>query len=166
MTAIAAAVAAALLAQAGCGYRFAAMGPDMPVYVRMLENRTTESGIENLVTDGLQKEFARSGQFSEARRPEGAAVLSGEVTGVRESSAAKRVGGESTERNIRVTVRLALKGRDGVRIAGPLEFTERETYVVEAAREATLAHRERAVERLSRRIAQKARHELAARLAE
>ena len=51
---------------ASCSYRFTG-GGDLPekvksVYVKTLENQTSETGIENFLTDDIIYEFTRNGQ--------------------------------------------------------------------------------------------------------
>lgn len=54
------------LASCACGYRFNAAGGPLPkgvqsVYVPILRNRTTEAGLEALVTEELRAELERAG---------------------------------------------------------------------------------------------------------
>lgn len=77
-------VAAALIA-GGCGYHFPGAGTSLPgggsrIYVARFDNRSRSPGLESLVAEGLQVEFARRGQFSVVRDPAAAdLVLEGSI---------------------------------------------------------------------------------------
>lgn len=78
-----------LLAGLGCGYRFVAPGSVLPtsgrdVQVRMLDNRTSEAGIEALVTESLRREVARVGRLGGEQAE---VVLMGEVVRVGDAPA-------------------------------------------------------------------------------
>jgi hypothetical protein len=72
------------LAACACGYRFSAAGGPLPkgvqsVYVPLLRNRTTEAGLEALLTEELRSELERSGHGG---NPDSEARLEGLIEGV------------------------------------------------------------------------------------
>ena len=69
----------------GCGYQIMRSFPSWPenirkVYVKTLQNQTTEPGLEAIVTDAFIKEFWRWDKVKVVNRPEADAVLSGKIT--------------------------------------------------------------------------------------
>jgi hypothetical protein len=75
-------------ASAGCGYALAGRGSFLPDYIRtvgipQLENRSTFSQVEQVLTEKIRTEFIGRGKYRVAPDVAGAdAVLSGEITGV------------------------------------------------------------------------------------
>jgi hypothetical protein len=133
--------------------------------VRVLDNRTTETGLEALVTDGLVREFGGQGNQAGAARGTPVAALTGAVARISEAGVARKTGGASSEREVSVTVRLTLAGGDGRLLVENLELTEKDAYAVMEDKDATTAAKRKALAGLSMRLARKARHEIAARLA-
>jgi hypothetical protein len=74
---------AALVALAGCGYRFGAGARTFPpelrtIGIEALENDTREAGLEKRIALAIEREFAMRGPFRIASKPsEGDLVLSG-----------------------------------------------------------------------------------------
>ncbi len=67
-----------------CGYRFTAAGGSLPkgvqsVYVPILRNRTTEAGLESLLTEELRSQLEKSGHGGD---PSSEARLEGVIEGV------------------------------------------------------------------------------------
>jgi hypothetical protein len=83
-----AAVVALSFAASGCGYALAGRGSFLPDYIRVvgipqLENRSSSSYLEQVLTEKIRTEFIGRGKYTVQPDGEGAdAVLSGEVTGV------------------------------------------------------------------------------------
>jgi hypothetical protein len=81
-------VAWAGLIASGCGYALAGRGSFLPEYIRTigippLENRTTVSQIELVLTEKVRNEFIGRGKYVVVPTEAGAqAVLSGAITGV------------------------------------------------------------------------------------
>ena len=87
-----------LLFFSACGYRFAGSG-NLPggiqtVAIEILENRTTETGLENTITNDLIYEFSRKGRRVQKDSKKADAVLTGVIVSERinnfPSSTAKR----------------------------------------------------------------------------
>ena len=72
----------------GCGYALAGRGSFLPAYIRVvgippLENRTTVSQIEQVLTEKVRTEFIGRGKYTVVPVPSGAhAVLSGAITSI------------------------------------------------------------------------------------
>lgn len=76
-----------LLCQGGCGYQLQGRGEKLPdevrtLYVEMMENRTYEPFLENMVTNAVVERFARNPHLEIVEdRNRADAILSGEVVG-------------------------------------------------------------------------------------
>ena len=96
-----------------CGYRFAGSGgPPRGIeklYIALLDNKTTESGIDILTTNALKNEFIHKYRGVLVGRETATAILSGSVTGIRTETVSSRGSLTSLERRIYMTVDLALK---------------------------------------------------------
>lgn len=81
-------VALAAVAGSGCGYALAGRGSFLPEYIRIvaippLENRSTLSGVDEVLTERIRSEFIGRGKYTVVSDAFGAdAVLTGEITGV------------------------------------------------------------------------------------
>ena len=79
---------ALVLATAGCGYALAGRGSFLPDYIRVvgippIENRTTISQVDQILTNEIRAEFIGRGKYEVANGPAGAqAVLTGAVTSI------------------------------------------------------------------------------------
>ncbi len=125
--------AAAVMA-AGCGYRFAGSG-GFPagvktVFIALLDNRTTETGIEKVFTDDLIDEFIRRNEEGVAADPEGAdAVLSGTIAYMSVETISRTGASTTDERRVTMTVTLKLSDRKK-RVVWSSSVSENEAYPV------------------------------------
>jgi outer membrane lipopolysaccharide assembly protein LptE/RlpB len=73
----------AALALAGCGYSFQGTLPShiKTVAVPMFLNRTSQPGVEGIITNAVVHAFATNGRLRVVRTAEADAILDGEVTG-------------------------------------------------------------------------------------
>ena len=143
-----------------CGYRFAGQGgfpgDSDRLFVKVLENRTQETGVENSVTAALLSELT-------LRKTDGLAsgivhadvVLSGVVEEVAIKTISTRGKDVANERRVTVTVELELKKQDGSVIWAANRFSDDEGYIVDANEERTDQNRRDAIRLLSQRIAEK-----------
>ena len=144
----------------GCGYRFAREG-GFPgnsdrLFVKVLENRTQETGVENIVTAALLSELT-------LRKTNGLAsgidhadvVLSGAVDEVAIRTISVRGKDTASERRVTVTVDLKLTKQDGSLVWAANKLTDNEGYIVDADKERTDQNRRDAIRVLSQRIAEK-----------
>jgi hypothetical protein len=77
-------IGAAVLIGCACGYRFSAAGGPLPkgvqsVYVPVFRNRTTEAGLESLLTEELRADLEKAGHGGS---PSSEARLEGVIEGV------------------------------------------------------------------------------------
>ncbi len=157
-TAIALVVFAAL---AGCGYHFKGTGLKAPEGVRtiaitMLENRTSESGIETVFTSDLAYEFTRSKVLRVVDKNTADAVLSGRVASLTVDTISHTASYYSDERRVTITLDLALKRADGKVIWSDSALSDKEAFKVDSSRPETEKNRRKAIkDYISKRLAEK-----------
>jgi len=148
-----------------CGYRFSGSG-ELPnnvrhVYVTMLKNHTSETGVESVVTNDLIYEFSRAGTL--ARNMGSAdARLTGDIGGLRRETISRIGINTSQERRVTLTLSLRLLDLNGNTIWAT-SMSDNEPYLVEVDKETTENNMRRAIEVLSKRLAQKVYYRLADR---
>jgi len=152
-------VLAVWVALCGCGYQFKA-GLKAPagvhtIAVRMLENRTLESGIETVFTNDLLYEFTRSKVLGVAGPDVADAVLSGTIVSSNVDTISHTADYASGERRVTVTLDLALTRANGEVIWSDRALSDREEYKVSSDKLTTEGNRRRAIEALSERAAEK-----------
>ena len=143
-----------------CGYRFTG-GGDLPagiqsVSVSMLDNRTTETGLENLITNELVYQFTRSGKATVTDNAKADAQLSGLIKSVRVNTVARSGTLTAVERRVTVTVDLKLTDRDGQAIWAIKDFSANENYEVDTINIITEENKKEALAKLSERLAENA----------
>ena len=143
-----------------CGYRFEGQsgfpGDSDRLFVKVFENRTQETGIENIFTAALLSELT-------LRKTDGLAsgidhadvVLSGVVEEVAIKTISTRDKDTAGERRVTVKVDLELKKQDGSVVWAANGLTDDEGYPVDADKEHTDENRRNAIWVLSQRIAEK-----------
>ncbi len=148
-------------ALAGCGYHFKGTGLTAPVGVRtiaitVLENRTSESGIETVFTNDLAYEFTRSKMLRVVGKDTADAVLSGTVASLTVDTISHTASYYSDERRVTITLDLALKRADGKVIWSDRALSDKEAFKVDSSdRLATEKERREAIEAISERLAEK-----------
>lgn len=143
-----------------CGYRFGEEsgfpGDSDHLFVKVLENRTQETGVENILTAALLSELT-------LRKTDGLAsgidhadvVLSGVVENVAIRTISTRNKDTAGERRVTVSVDLKLKKQDGNVVWAANGITDDEGYLVDVDKERTDQNRRDAIRVLSQRIAEK-----------
>ncbi|MCK4729610.1 MAG: hypothetical protein KAT27_11840, partial [Desulfobacterales bacterium] len=145
----------------GCGYHFKGTGLTAPVGVRtiaitVLENRTSESGIETVFTNDLAYEFTRSKMLRVVGKDTADAVLSGTVASLTVDTISHTASYYSDERRVTITLDLALKRADGKVIWSDRTLSDKEAFKVDPLdRLATESKRREAIEAISERLAEK-----------
>lgn len=147
----------------GCGYRFSG-GGTLPgdvkqVFVSMLENRTEETGIESVLTNDLIYEFSRSGTFAKGKN-QADAQLTGVIDAVTKGTISRISVSTAQERRVSLVISFRLTGKEGKVIWSAKRMSENEAYLVEKDKETTERNRRLAIERLSKRLAEKVYHRL------
>jgi hypothetical protein len=144
-----------------CGYRFGREsgfpGDSDRLFVKLLENRTQETGVESIVTAALLSELTLRKTHGLASGIDDAdVVLSGEVEEVAIRTISTRNKDTSGERRVTVSVDLELKKQDGSVVWAANGFTDDEGYIVDTDKERTDQNRRDAIRVLSQRIAERA----------
>jgi hypothetical protein len=125
-----------------CGYRFGGQsgfpGDSDRLFVKVLENRTQETGVENIAS-GIDHADV---------------VLSGVVEEVTIKTISTRNKDTAGERRVTVSVDLELKKQDGSVVWAANGLTDNEGYPVDADGERTDQNRRGAIRVLSQRIAE------------
>lgn len=143
-----------------CGYHFAGQsgfpGGTERLFVKVLENRTQETGVENIVTAALLSELTLRKTDDLASGLDNAdVVLSGVVEEVAINTIATRTKDTAAERRVTVTIDLKLTKQNGNVVWTTQGLSDNEGYSVDADKELTDQFRRDAIRVLSRRIAEK-----------
>jgi hypothetical protein len=144
---------------ASCGYKFTG-GESLPegvksIYVKTLENRTSETGIENFLTDDIVYEFTRGGKAVITDEENSEAVLAGAVSSLTTDTVSHHNSDTSSQRRVRLAVDLKLTRSDGMLIWAQKGITEDEDYDVSADKPSTENNKRQAIKILSKKLAEK-----------
>ncbi len=145
-----------------CGYRFTG-GGNLPqgiqtVYITMLENRTSETGAENIFTNDLIYEFTKNNEV--ASKDQADAYLSGIIKSMSIETISHRGTYTSLERRVKIALDLKLTDTDGKVIWIAKDISENEEYDVMSDKLATEQKRRDAILALSKRLAEKVHNRL------
>jgi len=140
-----------------CSYKFAG-GGTLPsgiksVCVTILENRTSEIGVENTFTNDLTYEFTRNGKIASIDKAD--ALLSGVIRSMSIETISHRGAHTSRERRVTLTLDLKLTENDGRIIWSAKGVSGNEAYDVESDKLKTEQNRRNAISTLSERLAEK-----------
>lgn len=145
-----------------CGYHFAGSG-SFPggverIYITMLENRSSETGVESLFTNDLVYEFTRNRAAAIADSRETAdAVLSGTIVSLKVHNISRIDISTAIERRVTGTVNLRLEGKDGRLIWTSGNLVAKEAFdVVAENKTATNQSKSDAIAEVSQKIAEAA----------
>jgi len=144
-----------------CGYRFAGSGafPEgvNTIYVEVIENRTSKTGAERIVTNQLIFEFSRRRENSlVSKLDEADAILKGSINSIRTQTISRVDSEVANEREVTMTVDLKLIKRDGGAVAWAANgLSDREAYDVLDSKIETDRNEEQAIRRLSERISER-----------
>jgi len=142
-----------------CGYRFVGSG-SFPagiksVCIPILENRTSETGVQNILTNDLIYEVTRDKKVALTSRDKADALLSGVIKSMSIETISRKGTHSSLERRVRVAVDLKLTGPDGRVIWSARGVSANEAYDVMPDKLATEQNRRDAISVLSKRLAEK-----------
>lgn len=144
-----------------CGYRFAGSGgfPEgvKYIFIEVLQNRTSKSGVERIVTNQLIFEFSRQRESSLVSNLQKAdAVLKGTINSIRTQTISRVDTELASEREVIMTIDLRLiKRDDGTVIWAASGLSDREAYDVNSAKVETDRNEDMAIGRLSERISER-----------
>jgi outer membrane lipopolysaccharide assembly protein LptE/RlpB len=142
----------------GCGYTFTG-GGNFPsgiksICVNTLKNRSSETSIENTITNDIIYEITRSGRIQLTGIETAEAVLDGEVESLRVYSVSRRGSHASIERRVEVSVALTLTDKNNKIIWSVKGFSDDETFEVTSDKLSTEQKKRDAVSTLSKRLAE------------
>ena len=145
----------------GCGYRFAGSGAYPggveTIFVEVMENRSSKTGVERIVTNQIIFEFTRQRESSLSSAPETAdAVLKGVIVAIR-TQTISRVGQEvANERQAVMTLDMKLVKMGGEVIWAVKGLIDREAYdVSEGSKIETDQNEALAIARMSERLSER-----------
>lgn len=149
----------AALVMGGCGYRMAGRGQwpghTRTVSVQMMENRSSETGVETLMTNALINEINRRRHGSVVSAGQADAVLTGTIESIRWDTVAHRGINMASERRVYATVSLTLTDKAGTVIWQRSGLGAEQAYaVVSGNKTATDYNRRQAIASLSQRMAE------------
>jgi outer membrane lipopolysaccharide assembly protein LptE/RlpB len=141
-----------------CGYQFAG-GGSLPsgitsVSVEMFQNRTAETGVENIITNDLIYEFTRHEQVVVTGSDKADAILTGVVQSISERTISHTGDYTSNERRVEVKLDLKLTSRSGEVIWSKKSVSEDEAYTVMSGKQSTERKKREAIKTLSKRLAE------------
>jgi outer membrane lipopolysaccharide assembly protein LptE/RlpB len=141
-----------------CGYHFAGDG-ELPGNIRtlsvtMLDNRTSETGLESTLTNALIYEMGRNAKIRIVNPDQAEATLSGEITRLTIETISHRGEHTSNERRVKVYLDLQLMSQNGEVLWKQRELSEKETYNVLNGKLETEQNRKKALQTLSRRLSE------------
>jgi len=150
-----------VLLLAACGYRFVGRG-GFPggvehVFVQALENKSSFTGIENLITRELLTEFVlRQENHLANSRSEADAVLSGAVTNAAIRTVSPSSSDTARERRITVWIDLKLARTNGEILWKAGDLSDYEEYRTTPDKQETEILQRRAIARIGQRLAERA----------
>lgn len=143
----------------GCGYQFAGRG-DLPggiqtLAIQMLENRTSETGIETIVTNALVNELNRRRQGSVVNVDKADAVLSGTIESISWGTVSRSGINTASERRVYATLSLTLTDNTGTVLWKRSGLKAAEAYAVSTGdKTETESSRRQAISTLSEQMAE------------
>jgi outer membrane lipopolysaccharide assembly protein LptE/RlpB len=142
-----------------CGYRFSGSG-NLPagiqtVAIEVLENRTSETGLENTITNDLIFEFTRKGRSVQRNSKEADAILTGVIVSERITTISRQAQQSPLARRVEITVSLKLTGSDGGVKWSASGVSESEEYDVATDKAVTESNKRQAIGTLSKKLAEK-----------
>ena len=148
-----------LVALAGCGYSFSG-GGDLPsgaqaVYVEVFANKTSETGIENTLTNDFIYEINRAGKTVTDSAAKAGAVIQGVIRDLRVETIARQDVLTAQERRVALTVDLKMTDPSGKVLWYRRGITDNEAFDVSDDKLATENNRAAAISRLSKRLAER-----------
>jgi outer membrane lipopolysaccharide assembly protein LptE/RlpB len=145
---------------AACGYRFAEKGgfpgDTERLFVKVLENKTQETGVESILTAALLNELTlRKTDELASGIDDADVVLSGVVNLVTIQTISVTKPDVAGERRVTVTVDLKLTKKGGRIVWAAKDLSDFEEYLVDTDKEQTDANRRNAIKVLSKRLAER-----------
>lgn len=148
-----------LVCFAACGYRFSGSGrlpSDVErIVIHIFENRTSETGIENVFTNDLIDEFSRQNISVHAEHDDADAYLSGVIRSITVETISHLDQYASLERRVTVTADVKLISKNGEVLKDFRGLSESEAYVVSQGEKfATEQNQRNAITAISKRLSE------------
>lgn len=125
------------------------------VAIEVLENRTSETGLENTITNDLIFEFTRKGRSVQRNSKEADAILTGVIVSERITTISRQAQQSPLARRVEITVSLKLTGSDGGVKWSASGVSESKEYDVAADKAVTEINKRQAIGALSKKLAEK-----------
>ena len=125
------------------------------ISIKMLENRTSETGAENIFTNDLIYEITTHGKIVLTNESSADGILSGVIKSMRIDVISRRDIYSSLERRVIFTLSLKLTDPGGRVIWSAKDLTANEEYIVSSDKQTTERNRREAITTLSKRLAEK-----------
>ncbi len=142
-----------------CGYRFSGSGslPEgiQTIAIDIFENRTTETGLENTITNDLIYEFTRKGRSVQKNSKEADAVLTGVIVSERITTISRQAQQSPLARRVQIIVSLKLTGSDGEVKWSASNVSAFEDYDVASDKQASEISKRQAINNLSKKLAER-----------
>ena len=155
-------IIAAVILLSACGYHFAGSGK-FPggvkrIFIDMLQNRSSDTGVESTFTNNLIYEFTRRREAAVAEdRAAADAILSGTIVSLSVDNVSRASISTALERQVTGVLNLRLESLDGSVLWASGNIVERKSYlVVDGNKTATDQNKSDAIAELSRRLAEAA----------
>ena len=126
----------------------------------IFENRTPETGLENIITNDLIFEFSRRGRRVQKNSKEADAVLTGVIESERITTISRQAQQSPLARRVEIAVNLKLTDSGGGVKWSASRISEFEEYDVATDRLTTETNKRRAIETLSKKLAEKVHNRL------
>ncbi len=123
--------------------------------IKMLENRTSETGAENIFTNDLIYEITSFGKVVLTKEDSADGILTGVIKSMRIDAISHLDSYSSLERRVIVTLCLKLTDPTGRVIWSAKDLSANEDYIVSSDKQTTERNRREAVKTLSKRLAEK-----------
>ena len=147
-----------------CGYRFAG-GGNLPngigsISIQILENRTAETGVESVFTNDLIYEISKNKGVVLTSSDRADATLTGVIESIRSETISRAGQLTAIEKRVIAVVDLKLADPDEKIIWSAKGVTENEAYDVSGDKQLSERKKRAAIEKLSKRLAEKIYHRL------
>jgi outer membrane lipopolysaccharide assembly protein LptE/RlpB len=148
----------------GCGYRFTG-GGDFPfniknIFVPVFENKTSETGLETIITNDFIFELTRSSKVDVVEKETADAVLWGVITSLSTQTVSRSGRQSPLERRVKILLDLRLTNQQGKVLWATRGFSDDETYVVARDKFTTEKNKTNAIKTLSKRMAEMIQYQL------
>lgn len=144
---------------ASCGYKFAGggllPGKTKLVAVKMFENKTSETGAENIFSNALSMELVTKSDTKVVGIEKAEAFFTGVVKSISISKLTRTSDDAVIERKVSAVIDLKMVDKDGQVLWSVKDFQGREEYQVTTQNLTDMASRTLAVRKIAERIAQK-----------